>query len=293
MVKQGPSEDDTGPQGGGRPAHRAPLVAYAQAWDSPLVALALTDLDGVLVAANATFRDRAGLPARPEGTPLAELAPPLASVRELLREGRVEPAPQQGVLLRPDGRDELTCTVHLVPQPDGSPGWFLIHLPEGGILALHDSLTGLPNRTLLLDRLVQAQRRRSRTGASVEVVVIDLDGFKQVNDELGHLAGDSVLVEVARRLLSLVRPGDTVARWGGDEFVLLLETPARLSGETVCSRIEAVLAAPVRVDDAAVGVAASCGWASAGADEVAIDVLRRADLAMYEVKRRRRADGPG
>ncbi len=214
MVKQGPSEDDRAPQGGGLPAHRAPLVAYAQAWDSPLVALALTDLDGVLVAASATFRDRAGLPARPEGTPLAELAPPLASVRELLREGRVEPAPQQGVLLRPDGRDELMCTVHLVSQPDGSPGWFLIHLPEGGILALHDSLTGLPNRTLLLDRLAQAQRRRSRTGTSVEVVVVDLDGFKQVNDELGHLAGDSVLVEVARRLLSLVRPGDTVARWG-------------------------------------------------------------------------------
>ncbi len=95
MVKQGPSEDDRAPQGGGLPAHRAPLVAYAQAWDSPLVALALTNLDGVLVAASATFRDRAGLPARPEGTPLAELAPPLASVRELLREGRVEPAPQQ------------------------------------------------------------------------------------------------------------------------------------------------------------------------------------------------------
>ena len=293
MVREGPEEDEAfGLSGGALPLEAAPLAAYAQAFATALAPLALTDLDGVLMTANTLFTERVGLPSPPARLPLAEFAPPLAYARELLHRGRVGNESQQGVLLRPDGGGEVICTVRLVPQPDGSPGWFMVLLPEAGALVLHDPLTGLPNRTLLLDRLTQALARRARTGTSIEVVVVDLDGFKQVNDQHGHLAGDAVLVEVARRLIGLVRPGDTVARWGGDEFVLLLETPARLSGQTVCGRIEAVLQRPVHVDHASVEIAASCGWANAAAEESATEVLHRADLAMFEAKRRGRAGGP-
>jgi diguanylate cyclase (GGDEF)-like protein len=156
--------------------------------------------------------------------------------------------------------------------------------------ALHDSLTGLPNRTLILDRVEQMQARARRSGTETAALFLDLDGFKQVNDTLGHEAGDQLLKAVASRLLATLREGDTIARLGGDEFVILVEgaNPGG-SAELVAERLLEVLREPFEIDDAArptVRISASIGIAR-GNRISATDLLRDADIALYEAK----ADG--
>jgi diguanylate cyclase (GGDEF)-like protein len=153
--------------------------------------------------------------------------------------------------------------------------------------ALHDALTGLPNRTLILDRVEQMQARAKRSGNESAVLFIDLDGFKQVNDTLGHEAGDQLLKSVAARLLATLREGDTIARLGGDEFVVLVEgaTPTG-SPEFVAERLLEVLREPFEVPDVArptVRITASIGIAH-GNRMSATDLLRDADIALYEAK---------
>jgi diguanylate cyclase (GGDEF)-like protein len=151
--------------------------------------------------------------------------------------------------------------------------------------ALHDSLTGLPNRTLILDRIEQMQARGRRTGSEAAALFLDLDGFKHVNDTLGHEAGDRLLKSVAKRLLQTLRAGDTIARLGGDEFVVLVET-ATGSPELVAERVLEVLHEPFDIDHAArpnVRITASIGIAR-GNDISAADLLRDADIALYEAK---------
>jgi diguanylate cyclase (GGDEF)-like protein/PAS domain S-box-containing protein len=154
-------------------------------------------------------------------------------------------------------------------------------------IAQHDSLTGLPNRLLLSDRLHQAIARSKREGTRVAVCYIDLDGFKDINDRLGHQAGDQVLVDVATRLTSSVRGGDTVARLGGDEFVILL---SGLATDEECrqalDRLLQACSAPYAVDDIEQsGVSASIGVTMFPSDHVDPDtLLRHADHAMYAAK---------
>ncbi|MDG4866488.1 diguanylate cyclase [Guyparkeria sp. 1SP6A2] len=161
-------------------------------------------------------------------------------------------------------------------------------------LARHDSLTGLPNRTLLLDRIEQANERSRRYGHEVAVLFTDLDGFKEINDELGHEAGDQVLVEIAHRLEVRLRDCDTVARLGGDEFVVLAEIApgaesSERSMERVAERIIEAVATPMHLDGGPRTVGASVGIAcracSAGSDPSSDEILRAADAAMYDVKR--------
>ncbi|MCX7619403.1 MAG: EAL domain-containing protein [Acidimicrobiales bacterium] len=156
--------------------------------------------------------------------------------------------------------------------------------------ALHDPLTGLANRTLLRDHLDGALARASRRPGSLAVLFCDLDRFKLINDSMGHWAGDELLCEIARRLVSVVRPGDTVARLGGDEFVILLEDvreppePVR-----VAERVQRALAEPVMIDDTEVFTTTSIGIAVVADDHVeADDLLRDADAAMYLAKARGR-----
>jgi diguanylate cyclase (GGDEF)-like protein len=149
--------------------------------------------------------------------------------------------------------------------------------------AFHDMLTDLPNRALFLDRLEQAMLRGERSGALTAVLFLDLDGFKRVNDSLGHAAGDQLLIEVAGRLEDCLRPSDTAARFGGDEFAILLEDLERGADATmVASRILASLQEPIVLQDRRVAVSASIGVALQR--EPGEDLLRNADLAMYRAK---------
>ena len=153
--------------------------------------------------------------------------------------------------------------------------------------ALHDHLTGLPNRVLLADRLAQAGLRAGRNPAHrFAVLLLDLDGFKAVNDSLGHAAGDLLLVEVARRLTGLVRQSDTVARLGGDEFVVLLDGLATPDGhERVRDAITAAITEPFVIDGRQVGVGLSIGVALSTDHSADPDhLLREADAAMYREK---------
>jgi diguanylate cyclase (GGDEF)-like protein len=150
--------------------------------------------------------------------------------------------------------------------------------------AFHDSLTGLPNRALFLDRLELAHSRARRSGTPVAVLFMDLDAFKNVNDSLGHAAGDELLVLVAGRLRRWLRPSDTAARFGGDEFAVLLEDLDTSNGaQIVARRILDSLREPFEIQGQEVYVSASIGIASSahpGSD----DLLRNADLAMYRAK---------
>ncbi|MDQ3039323.1 MAG: EAL domain-containing protein, partial [Pseudomonadota bacterium] len=153
-------------------------------------------------------------------------------------------------------------------------------------LATHDELTGLPNRTLLLDRLQQAIASASRFGRSVGVAFIDLDNFKLINDNLGHGAGDLMLRAVAARLTGCIRDADTVARFGGDEFVLLVSEHADHSGiDRVIKRVSAAFAEPLDIGGVQHHVTCSvgfCCYPQHGDD--AETLLMHADIAMYEAK---------
>ena len=154
-------------------------------------------------------------------------------------------------------------------------------------LALHDPLTGLANRVLFGDRLEQALARSQRRRTRPSVLFLDLDGFKTVNDTLGHTAGDEVLVEVARRLREVVRDEDTAARLGGDEFGVLIEdTIDEAAAVRVAERIERTLDAPMTIAGKQFQVAASVGIVRSHArDDDKVTLLRNADIAMYEAKR--------
>lgn len=151
-------------------------------------------------------------------------------------------------------------------------------------LAFQDPLTGLANRRLFLDRLGEAIDRCDAGEGTCAVLFIDLDGFKAVNDEHGHAAGDVLLQEVATRLRDAVRSTDTVSRFGGDEFALLCPGDDHEIATLTAERIERELGRPIVIDGAPVMVAASIGVAVAEAGTTADAVLRRADAAMYEVK---------
>ncbi len=199
----------------------------------------------------------------------------------------------------------FTCRAATVPGPDGGVARIVGSLTditdrkqlEQRLVhaALYDSLTGLPNRPLFMDRLGQAVARARRLpGHGFSLLFLDLDGFKAVNDTYGHMFGDLLLVEVAGRITAQLRDNDTPVRFGGDEFAVLLDGVTRPDHvAAVVRRLESALAAPYRIEGTEVVVPATVGVASsADGYEDPEKVLRRADEAMYRAKPQRAKPRP-
>jgi diguanylate cyclase (GGDEF)-like protein len=190
--------------------------------------------------------------------------------------------------------ERLAITPHLVDRIKGLAAQASISISNAILVdqirhqAVHDALTGLPNRSLILDRTEQMLARARRSPAPVAALFIDLDGFKDINDTLGHSVGDQVLREVANRLAGAMRASDSVGRLGGDEFVVLVDGGnAATAPEMVADRLLSTLRAPFEIEGVAgpltVTVTASIGIAI-GLRPSATELLRDADIALYRAK---------
>jgi diguanylate cyclase (GGDEF)-like protein len=268
------------------------------------VAVAMIDGDGVMTLWNDELAELLPAPpARGGGNDLASLIRELRRLvvepEELERRLRDAVRDAQGatefeVALRDGGA--LAISAGAVPASDGR----VICLRDAtGELharrelehrAMHDPLTGLPNRDLLMDRLSVALARLGRQGKGIGVLFIDLDGFKQINDEHGHLVGDELLVSIASRLRREVRDGDTVARYGGDEFVVLCEDLVHLdAAQPLAQRLAAAVGQPVSAGDRLLAVQASVGVVVEQNPATSAEALvTRADAEMYRMKHRAR-----
>jgi diguanylate cyclase (GGDEF)-like protein/PAS domain S-box-containing protein len=199
--------------------------------------------------------------------------------------------------LRPDGTVVWASThVTLVRDEAGGPQYFLAQLQdvterksmEQELVhqALHDSLTGLPNRALLTDRLVHALAGSRRRGSKLGVIFLDIDRFKTINDSFGHASGDDLLRLMGERIAGAIRPGDTVARNGGDEFVVVCDDVSLLETERVAERVLATLSEPFSIRNQEMTITASVGITIADGDANPESLLRDADTAMYRAKER-------
>ena len=152
-------------------------------------------------------------------------------------------------------------------------------------LAYHDALTGLPNRALFVDRLRQAMAQAIRQRKQVAVLFIDVDEFKGVNDKYGHPAGDKLLQHVAERIVGSIRGGDTVCRYGGDEFMIMLPQTENKEPAAVVEKLVTRLASPYVIEGESIAVTASIGTAVYPADGQSYsELIRQADIAMYLAK---------
>jgi diguanylate cyclase (GGDEF)-like protein/PAS domain S-box-containing protein len=279
----------------------------------------LADTSGFVVrAAVGSPDERKGARIAPEEAPIASYAVrSRASI--LVEDWEDEPRISSSSKLRARGVRSSVAT--LIGDPDSPSGALAVHYtrPQGAppdclpflealanVLAeaiqarhaqdmlrhqaLHDELTGLPNRVLFLDRVAVALARNERHPAPLAVLFIDLDHFKVVNDSLGHDAGDQLLAMVALRLASAIRPSDTLARFGGDEFAVLSDQlPSEVAATRIANHLMAALEEPIVLNGNEHVVSTSIGIAVSTSESSAAELLRDADAAMYHAK----AAGPG
>jgi diguanylate cyclase (GGDEF)-like protein/PAS domain S-box-containing protein len=286
-----------------RRALEAARARVTAAFDASSMGIALVGIDGMIMEANQGLGELTGVaPPRLVGRRFADLlAPAWARAEEELRSALLGAQRTYGALEcelagPPGDRAWVLANVALVDTLPAAPQYFVVELQDITAhkladerlahAALHDALTGLPNRMLVMDRLNHALRRAERAGTSVGLLFVDVDHFKVVNDRLGHHAGDDVLRIVGDRILRAARPSDTVSRFGGDEFVIVCED---LSAATeivrVADRLRRAVSAPMVVGGVDLTVDASIGIATARGAYVPPDVLLRdADAALYDAK---------
>ncbi len=280
-------------------------MRYRSIFEDSVVGMFQTSVDGQYLAANRALAELYGYDtpqALMQG--LSDIAGRLYvaptrrdEFKTLIREHNRVSDFESEVYRRDGSRIWISEHAHAVLGPDGEALYY-----EGTVeditaqhnyrqqleyQATHDPLTGLPNRNLLQDRLQQALRHAQRRGSGGALAFVDLDNFKWVNDSLGHNAGDRLLVEVARRLQSCLRDSDTVARYGGDEFVLILGDYGGLS-ETVqiLNRVQEVVSQALTLEGHELRVNCSIGVSVFPGDGVDLDVLlRHADAAVHHAKK--------
>jgi diguanylate cyclase (GGDEF)-like protein/PAS domain S-box-containing protein len=273
--------------------------------------IGLTTPEGVLVDANPALCTMVGrTPDELYGRSVLDLVQPegVAAAREAyqsLVDAPERPMRHETRLRRADGTDvPVQVTASWVGEgPDGEPAHLVMIVEditerkalEAALVhrSLHDALTGLPNRLLFQDRLWHALERGRRENTPTCVLIADLDGFKAINDRLGHPMGDLVLVTFAERLRSVLRASDTAARLGGDEFSIVCENTDLADAEVLADRLRAAVTDPLRIDGEVISIGLSIGIASVPGGEtpeaVYERVVREADDAMYADKAARRA----
>jgi len=281
-------------------------LRFRLAFDTAPVGLALLDLApgrmGVVLQANEAMAALTGLPrAALPGLELtgllhADETRVTSGVLAQLAAGEREAWSAEQRFRHPDGEVVWgRCSASVMRPDPTAPGQVVLLVEdvtarrhaEDALThqALHDALTGLPNRSLLVDRIEQALGGLTRSHHRVGLLYLDLDGFKAVNDTAGHAAGDTLLVQVGRRLRAAVRPGDTVARLGGDEFAVLCPDVADPDDlHAVADRLLAAVSTPVPIGGRTHTVSASIGLVASGAGGSVEQLLHDADQAMYASK---------
>lgn len=299
-------------------AARTAMAALAEShdvfetfFDSAWIGLALADLTGRYVRVNDTYALLLGLSAEDlVGVDLVEV---LEQSPEPLPGASTGPLPTsvgagweaERRYVRTDGR--VVWVLHgvaAVAGSDGLPAWLAVSAQDiterrrvehelreltAALTerAVRDPLTGLANRVLFEERLRASLARDARAGSATGVLFLDLDGFKAVNDEHGHAVGDAVLRGVAGRLTQAVRPSDTVARFGGDEFVVLVEDADSSTIDSLTARLADAVREPLKVGRRRLVVGVSVGLSLArGGDADPAGLLAQADAHMYDAKRR-------
>jgi diguanylate cyclase (GGDEF)-like protein/PAS domain S-box-containing protein len=283
---------------------RAVESRFTSAFERAPVGMALVDLDGGFLRVNGALGALVGRTDEQlldltfqDITHPDDLEADLRLVQQLL-DGRVATYDIEKRFVRPDGSVTWVLkSASLVRDDEGEPRYFVSQFQDIRARkeiestlehrSMHDQLTGLPNRALLLDRLNAAAARPRSDDETFAVLFVDVDRFKSVNDDLGHAAGDEVLIEVGLRLSAGVRATDTVARFGGDEFVVIADVKRPAEAALLAGRIAEAVSEPVSIHGAVrASVGASVGVAVFGHPHHDVEALLvEADAAMYRVKR--------
>ncbi|MCU1398383.1 MAG: hypothetical protein JWN62_1492 [Acidimicrobiales bacterium] len=273
-------------------------------FEQSAIGAAIADLDGIPTRVNSALCSILGRPAEQlVGRSWVDLVPPedvplcvavlarIAAGHDLYHDERQ--------YIRPDGTAVWTsCNVTLVRDTAGTPQYLFMQMQdinsrklmelELAHQAVHDSLTGLPNRALLNDRLNHGLAGTRRRNTQIGVMFLDLDQFKLVNDSAGHETGDRLLIEIANRIATAVRPDDTVARFGGDEFVIICDDVTAADAQQIGERVLESVRRPAKLGDQEVHPSVSLGIAMSDLDSTPASLLRDSDAAMFLAKERGR-----